>query len=84
MQTTGSVVVWPSVSYLLLRTGSRFTLATLGIGAAVSVTVHRVLMTTAAEQTLWRLPVADVAAIGVLALTTLVATVVILANAKRR
>ncbi len=84
MHSTGCVVVWPSVSYLLFRTGSRFTLATLGIGAAVSVAVHRVLMTIASGQMLWRLPVADVAAIGVLALTTVLATVVILANAKRR
>lgn len=83
MHPASAVTVRPSLWYLVLRAASRFVLATLGIGAALSLAVYRIWSTWFPAQQWLGLPMAEVASLAVLALTVIAASTAILANARR-
>jgi len=83
MHPTSPVIVRPSLRYLVLRAASRFVLATLGIGAGVSLAVYRIGQTLYPERQWLGVPVAEIASLSVLLLTLAAASSVIWLNAQR-
>lgn len=81
--TLSPVVVRPSVRYLFFRMGSRFVLATIGIGAGIALLANQIVKTVWKDAAWLGVEMGQIVAAVIMIVVFTAATIVIVWNARR-